>query len=71
MSLLEMSISGAVMIVVIVIIRALAMHKLPKSVFLALWGVVTARLLLPYSLPSAFSVYSLLERLHSAAAVTA
>ena len=61
MSLPQMSISGAVMIVVIVIIRALAVHKLPKRVFLALWGVAAARLLIPYSLPSAWSVYSLLN----------
>ena len=56
MSLLEMSISGAVMIFVIVVIRALAIHKLPKSAFLLLWGVAAARLLIPYSLPSAFSI---------------
>ena len=62
MSLLQMSFSGAVMILVIVVIRALAIHKLPKNSFLLLWGVATVRLLIPYSLPSAFSVYSLLER---------
>ena len=36
MSLPEMSLSGAVMIVAIVVIRALAIHKLPKKAFLAL-----------------------------------
>ena len=67
MSLLQMSLSGAVMIVVIVAVRALAIHKLPKRAFLALWGIALARLLIPYSLPSAFSVYSLLGRLAPAA----
>ena len=61
MNLLQMSRSGAVMILVIVVIRALAINKLPKKAFLVLWGVVTVRLLIPYSLPSSFSVYSLLE----------
>ena len=60
MNLLQMSLSGAVMILVIVVIRALAVNKLPKKTFLVLWSVVEVRLLIPYSLHSAFSVYSLL-----------
>ena len=62
MNLLQMSLSGAVMILVIIVIRALAINKLPKKTFLVLWGVVVGRLLIPYSLSSTFSVYSLLER---------
>ncbi len=60
MSLIRMSVSGAVMILVIVVIRALLLHKLPKRAFLFLWGVVLARLLIPYTLPCSFSAYSLL-----------
>ena len=67
MNLLQMSFSGAVMILVIVVIRALAINKLPKKTFLVLWGVAAVRLLIPFSLPSAFSVYSLLGRLTAAA----
>ena len=63
MNLLQMSLSGAVMILVIVVIRALAINKLPKKAFLVLWSVVVVRLLIPYSFRSAFSVYSLLRRL--------
>ncbi len=63
MSLLQMSFSGAVMILAIVVIRALALHKLPKKAFLVLWGVALVRLMVPYSVPSAFSVYSLAGRL--------
>ena len=59
MSLLQMSFAGAVMILAITIIRALAISLLPKKTFLALWGIAVARLLLPFSLPSTFSVYSL------------
>lgn len=67
MSLLQMSFSGAVMILTVVVIRALALHKLPKKTFLVLWGVVLVRLMVPYSVPSAFSVYSLMGRLTPAA----
>lgn len=63
MKLWDMSLSGAVMILATVVIRALAVNRLPKRAFLALWGVALARLLVPYSLPSAWSVYSLLDRL--------
>lgn len=61
MSLLQMSAAGAVMILAIVVIRALAIDLLPKKTFLALWGIAVARLLLPFSLPSALSVYSLID----------
>ena len=70
MNLLQMSLSGAVMILVIVVIRALAINKLPKKTFLVLWGVAVVRLLIPYSLSSTFSVYSLLRRF-ATTAVTA
>ena len=60
MSLLQMSFAGAVMILAIIVIRALAINLLPKKTFLALWGIAIARLLLPFSIPSAFSVYSLI-----------
>lgn len=62
MRLLPMSIQAGVMIAVIIIIRALAINSLPKKTFLALWGIVLLRLLLPFSLPSPFSVYSLVNR---------
>lgn len=62
MSLLQMSVSAAVMIAAVLVIRALAINRLPKKTFLALWGIVLARLLLPFSWPSPFSVYSLANR---------
>ena len=63
MNLLQMSLSGAVMILVIVAIRALAINKLPKKAFLVMWGVVVVRLMIPYSFRSTLSIYSLLMRL--------
>jgi len=60
MSLLQMSFAGAVMILAIIVIRALAINLLPKKTFLVLWGIAVVRLLLPFSIPSTLSVYSLI-----------
>ena len=62
MTLLQMSISGAVLILIITVIRALAVHRLPKQTFLILWTIVVLRLLVPVSIPSVLSVYSLLRQ---------
>ncbi len=59
MSLLQMSVSGGLMIAVTVILRGLLRRFIPKRTFLVIWCVVILRLLVPYSLPCAFSVYSL------------
>lgn len=61
MNLLQMSISGGIMILAIIVIRALAINRLPKKTFTALWGIVLLRLLVPFSFPSPFSVYSLIN----------
>lgn len=60
MSLWEMSLSGAVMIIVIVILRALFINRLPKKAFLILWGIVMLRLVISFQVPSVFSIYSLI-----------
>ena len=62
MSLLQRSFSGAILILVIAVIRALAINKLPKKTFLALWGIALFRLLTPFTVPASFSVYSLMKR---------
>lgn len=59
MSLLRMSFAGTVMILVVTVIRALTIYKVPKKTFMVLWGIILARLLIPFSIPSALSVYSL------------
>lgn len=59
MTLLKMSGAGALMILAAAVIRVLAVNRLPKRAFLVLWAAVLARLLIPFSLPCAFSVYSL------------
>ena len=59
MNVLQMSFSGAVFITAVVLIRGAAIHKLPKKTFLVLWELVMFRLLIPFSIPSVFSVYTL------------
>lgn len=61
MGLLNRSIAACVLILVIVIIRALFLHKLPKRIFPVLWGVVAFRLLVPFEIPSRLSVYSIVN----------
>lgn len=62
MSLFKMSFYGGVMILVIIILRAIFRNRLPKRTFVILWGVVLLRLLVPFSVPSEFSVYSMVGR---------
>lgn len=63
MSLLQMSLSGSIIILVIVGLRVLLLNKLPKKMFLVLWWIALLRLVLPVSLPSSFSIYSLFPQL--------
>ena len=62
MSLLQMSIAGAVMIFAIIVIRFLMINRVPKKTFSILWDVVLMRLFIPFSLPSGMSIYSLVSR---------
>ena len=59
MSLLEMSLTGGIFILAVVVLRALALNRLPKGTFLALWAAAVARLLIPFDIPSPASVYTL------------
>ena len=57
MSLFQMSVGGGVLVLFIVVIRALAIHRLPKTTFLALWMIAALRLLLPFSIPLTFNIH--------------
>lgn len=52
-----MSFMASVIIIATAMIRSLAMHKIPKNTFLALWGLALVRLLVPFqfSLPLPFN----------------
>ena len=62
MDIVQMSVQAGVLIAAIVIVRAVTLYRLPKASFLALWGIVVARLLIPFSLTSKWSVYNLFGR---------
>lgn len=62
MSLLERSFSGAVFAAAVLIIRAAVIHVLPKKTFPVLWEAVLLRLLVPFAVPSALSIYTLVGR---------
>ncbi|MNI23647.1 Methicillin resistance mecR1 protein [compost metagenome] len=49
--ILRMSISASVLIVLVILLRSVAIHKLPRLLFLVLWGIAVARLLVPVSFP--------------------
>ncbi|MCC0646662.1 M56 family metallopeptidase [Clostridioides sp. ZZV15-6598] len=59
--LLEMSVTSGVLILIVIFIRACLFKKLPKKVFVLLWLVVLFKLLIPVSLNSTFSIYSIIE----------
>ena len=73
MDIVQMSVQAGVLIAAIVIVRAITLYRLSKASFLALWGLVVARLLIPFSLTSRWSVYNLFAGLlrHKDAAVPA
>lgn len=58
MSLLFMGFAGSILIIATMLIRFFTVHKVPRWVFLAFWYVALVRLLVPYSLPSVFSVFA-------------
>lgn len=60
MNVLQLSFFASVLILIIIVIRALAINKLPKKTFLAFWAVALLRLLIPFSFPAPFSVYSVI-----------
>lgn len=60
MGLLQMSLYGAIMILAVVLIRTIAVNRLPKRTFIILWCVVLTRLLIPFEITSDYSVYTLL-----------
>lgn len=63
MDIFHMSLSASLLIIVIVLIRAVGINKLPKKTFLVLWGVVILRLFIPFNVPSSFSIYSIFDQI--------
>ena len=57
MSLFQMSVTGGVLILFIVVVRALGINRLQKTTFLVLWMIAALRLLLPFSIPLPFNMH--------------
>ena len=47
--LLEMTLTGGVLILIVLLLRAILLNRLPKTAFIVMWAVVLVRLLLPVS----------------------
>jgi len=58
-----MSVSASFIVVAVIIIRAICIHKLPKRAFVVIWGIAVARLLIPISITSRFSILSIFNSL--------
>lgn len=63
LTLYGMSFYGAILITVIILIRSLAVNRLPKKAFLFLWTAALARLLLPFRFSSPTSIWHTVGRL--------
>lgn len=63
MTVLHNSLSATVLIAVIVLVRAAALHRLPKNTFCVLWIAAALRLLLPFSIESDLSFFTFFSSL--------
>ena len=61
-TLLEMSLAGGCLILVVIVLRALLLHRLPKALFFWLWMLALLRLLLPVFPASPLSVFARWEQ---------
>ena len=62
LTLWQMSLSGGLLILAAALVRRFMLDRLPKKTFLILWDIVILRLLLPVSVPSVFSAWSLIMK---------
>lgn len=63
MGLIQMSVAGTILIIIIAAVRAATRNHLPKMTYMAMWYLAVIRLLLPFSLEFSFSFYTLFPRL--------
>ncbi len=49
LTLLEMTLTGGIMILLVLLIRVIFLNRLPKTAFIVMWAVVLVRLMIPIS----------------------
>jgi beta-lactamase regulating signal transducer with metallopeptidase domain len=59
-----MNLYGSLLITFIIIIRAVAVNKLPKKTFVVLWLIIISRLLIPYTMPQIINVYPVVAKVN-------
>lgn len=59
MNILNMTISGSIIILIILIFRYFAINKLPKLTFIFLWYIAISKLIIPISISTKFSIYNI------------
>ncbi|MCC8130950.1 MAG: M56 family metallopeptidase [Ruminococcus sp.] len=55
LTLIEMTLTGGVLILLVLLLRAIFLNRLPKTAFIIMWSVVLLRLLVPISFVGLFS----------------
>ena len=63
MSIFELSVTGGVLILAVLLVRAVGKKRLPMRTFTVLWHVALLRLFLPVELPSPISAASIGQKL--------
>ena len=63
MTLLQMSVTGGMLILAAALFRAVSRKRLPKRTYTVLWRIALLRLLVPFEIPATFSAATLLKRL--------
>ena len=59
MNILTMSISGGAIILAVLLVRFFAKGRIPRRLILFLWGIAIIRLLIPFTIPFEYSIYSI------------
>jgi beta-lactamase regulating signal transducer with metallopeptidase domain len=57
----EIILSASAMIVLGALLRLFAINRLPKFVFVLIWGLVSIRLLIPFSIPGAWNILNVID----------
>jgi len=58
LTIINMSTAASIAAVIIILLRMLIGRKIPKTFHYAAWGIVLIRLLVPFSVPTSFSLFN-------------